>query len=390
MMQTMKELIRQAIPPVIRQLEKRAPRQRAPKVGYARWLLHRDMAPYLDQIKVARTPPLDTVDDHAIVERCARSYRYSVADQNDLGDSMWKLFFNAKHQNLHDTFMTGTVDEIGGILRNPEASELFYGFNNLCQGIYDRSTPDELLEQGGVQFFDWLLCLAEHLGIIRMQPETLPGETIQLETLLTRLDDYLGVRISFPNPYPYEAGLLTSRGIMTDRMPMALYQAWKARRLTGGKSNARVLEIGAGQGLGAYYAYQLGIHDYTIVDIPFTAISSGYFLLRTLGEDRVLLAGESAGPGEQKIKFLTPQRFLKESATCDLIINVDSLTEMDMNVAHSYLKKAQDSATYFLSINHEANRHTVREWLLQANVPSFERVPCYIRKGYVEELVTFH
>src|SRR4030095_9320374 len=161
--------------------------------------------------------------------------------------------------------------------------------------------------------------------------------------LLTKLEEYFGIRISIPNPYPYEAGLVTSRGILTDRIPMGLYQAWKIRRLLETVKNPRVLEVGAGQGLGAYYAYQLGIRDYTIVDIPFSSISSGYFLLRALGENHVVLAGESDAQGEQKIKFLTPRSFLQDPRTYDLILNVDSMTEMDMNVAHSYLQKVRQS-----------------------------------------------
>jgi hypothetical protein len=386
MMQTMKELVRQAIPPIIRQLEKRTPKQGF----YPRSLLHRDMAPYLDQIKVARTASSIAVADRAIVERSIRSYHHSVRDQADLGDSMWKIFFTSKHQKLHDIFMKGHVDEVGSILRNPEASELFYGFSMLSQGLFDRSTSDEVLKNGCLQYLDWLLCLAEHFGAIRMHPETTAAETIPIDTLLTRLDEYLGIRISIPNPYPYEAGMVTSRGILTDRIPMALYQAWKIRQLTRSLSNPRVLEIGAGQGLGAYYAYQFGIRDYTIVDIPFSSISSGYFLLRTLGADNVVLAGEADAQSEQKFKFLTPQSFLRDEKTYDLIINVDSMTEMDVNVAHSYLQKVRQSAAQFLSINHEANRHTVREWILQSKVSLYERVPCYIRKGYLEELVRFH
>src|SRR4030095_13260858 len=165
MMQTVKELVRQTIPPIIRQLEKRIPEPRF----YSRSLLHRDMTRYRHQIKVGRVASAMAVEDRAIVERSVRSYQYSVRDQSDLGDSMWKIFFMAKHQKLHDTFMTGTVEESDDILRNPEASELFYGFSMLSQGLFDRSTPDDILKNGCVQYLDWLLCLAEDLRGFRMQ-----------------------------------------------------------------------------------------------------------------------------------------------------------------------------------------------------------------------------
>jgi len=70
-------------------------------------------------------------------------------------------------------------------------------------------------------------------------------------------------------------------------------------------------------------------------------------------------------------------------------VNVDSLSEMDERVAHAYLTKAARQARQLLSINHEANAHTVREWITRSGAPAYERVPCYIRKGYVEETVRF-
>ena len=60
---------------------------------------------------------------------------------------------------------------------------------------------------------------------------------------------------------------------------------------------------------------------------------------------------------------------------------------MDERVAHAYLTKIAGQARQFLSINHEANQHTVREWITRSSTAVYERVPCYIRKGYVEETV---
>ncbi len=359
---------------------------------YSLRLLHRPLSTFKDSVKVARAD-VGVPDDAAIVARVLAAYRSAAARHGDLGNSMWKTFFSAKHQALHDVFVAGSVEDAAAILRNPASSELFYGFSMLCSGLFDTNASDDELYAGARQYLDWLLCLAEHLGAQRIfnpEPEPTMGSGVDVDDVLARLDAALGITVSIPNPYPHEAGLATARGVLTDRIPMALYQAWRTSNLLKGRARPRVLEIGAGQGLAAYYSRSFGIDDYTIVDIPFTGLSSGYFLLRTLGADAVALFGEERAGAERMIKVLPPQAFLEQDlGAFDLIVNVDSLTEMDERVADAYLGKARATSAALLSINHEGNRHTVREWIERNRCASYQRVPCYIRKGYAEEVVFF-
>src|SRR5262249_5720898 len=131
-----------------------------------------------------------------------------------------------------------------------------------------------------------------------------------------------------------------------------LYQAWRIKTLVAGIKRPRILEIGAGLGRTAYYAAELGLTDYTIIDLPSTSVAQGYFLGRALGDEQVTLFGELAIPG--RIKILPPESFLDAAceATFDLVLNVDSMTEMDRSVAASYWDKIARSARRFLSINH--------------------------------------
>ena len=151
-----------------------------------------------------------------------------------------------------------------------------------------------------------------------------------------------------------------------------------------------MLELGAGLGRTAYYARQMGIIDYTIIDLPFTAVSQGYFLMRTLGGDQVLLQGEYRGDASGKVKILNPTAFLESSGSYDLIVNIDSLTEMSRRMAEQYWRRIEASTPLFLSINHEANEFMVRD-LIDGSVcvTGRHRHPYWIRKGYVEELVSF-
>jgi hypothetical protein len=398
MLKSAAKTIALSIPPIRRHWERLHQLQRrvAFLEGQVKWhyspqLLHRPMSLLDPEVSVRRvTDQVSYPDDHAIVSRILSAYRLAALGQENLGDSMWNVFFSAKHQELHAVFMRGTLEEAQDVLRNPGKSELQYGFSMLCAGLYDTKAPDEALHEGARQYLDWLLCLAEHIGAVRMyNPEAASGRVIKADDLISKIEQILGISIQIPNPYPSEAGLSTPRGVLTDRVPMSLYQAWKTRKAIEGTERPRVLEIGAGQGLAAYYAWLLGIRDYTIVDIPFSSLSSSYFLMRTLGPDNVCLYGEESLDSEHKIKIMPPKSFFSVEQLYDLILNVDSLTEMDERVADAYLTKIAGQAHQFLSINHETNAHTVREWITRSSAAIYERVPCYIRKGYVEETVRF-
>ena len=216
------------------------------------------------------------------------------------------------------------------------------------------------------------------------------GSRWEAENVLTELSKSYGL-FSVPNPFPDEHGLKTSRGIISYRVPQSLYQAWRIKRIVKEIVNPRVLEIGAGLGRTAYYAYELGIKDYTIVDIPMTTAAQAYFLGRTIGEENIHLDGEQPGKLSHKVKILTPQTFFDENNTYDLILNVDSLTEMDLSVAQAYWKKIQASTSKFLSINHEANAFRVRNLLIKdLHNLNIHRELYWMRRGYAEELIQMH
>jgi putative sugar O-methyltransferase len=170
----------------------------------------------------------------------------------------------------------------------------------------------------------------------------------------------------------------------------ALYQGWRVSRLVGSpKENARVVEIGGGLGRGALYARAFGLLDYTLVDLPITAVSSAYFLGRALGPDAIVCFGEEADDSTHRIKLLPPEAFFAAGADYDLVLNVDSLPEVGRETAQRYLGEIASHARLFLSINHEAGPFTVCELLDEADLAEqTQRFPSWIRPGYVEELLT--
>lgn len=332
------------------------------------------------------------VDDARLVTRLLAAYRRAHEEHEGCGASMWQGFFDAMQTPLDEAFRSGTHAEATRLLRDPSASNHFYGFDNLCAALADKFLPPSMQAQSALACLAGLVRLGEAMGIVcTWNPEYPPlaSRCWTAEEMLAALEQRLGIEIVFPNPYPKEVGLQTSRGLVSYRAVQALYQAWRIRELVRSVPRPRVLEVGAGLGRTAYYARLLGIEDYTLVDIPLSMIAQGYFVGRCLGEAEVEFMGEmpAAGP---RVRFVSPKTFLGSSDRYDLIVNIDSMTEFAPEAAHSYLKRIADASPLFLSINHENNAETMAEMF--ASLPSavdVQRSLYWMRRGYVEEIARF-
>ncbi len=332
-----------------------------------------------------------SVEDKELIQRIIAAYQR--ANQTDLGKSMWKFFFTTYHQPIHQALIDGNEKTVTEILRKPEISDLFYGFDLLTksfQGIFRKKKARKAYAKACL---DGLVRFAESVGAVSMDnPESeLEYRSLwKTENVLSELDKVC-MPFSMPNPFANEHGVGSSRGVISYRVPQALYQAWRIKQLVDGIQNPRVLEIGAGLGRTAFYAYELEIKDYTIVDLPISTIAQAYYLGRTLGEENIHLDGELFDDGSNRVKIITPDTFLAESKTYDLILNVDSLPEMDFHVAQAYWEKIKASTNIFLSINHEVNSFRVRDLLVKdLNSLNVQRGLYWMRKGYVEELIRIH
>ncbi len=329
----------------------------------------------------------------SLTNRVIESYKLALEIDTDRGESMWKIIFNAHQAPAHDVFLSGNLPQINALMQNPGCCEMFYGIDNIISSaLNDYSLNPTHADGYAALCLDRLARFAEAIGAIRLfNPEQGRRIIWDADEVVDHIERTLRCTPSFPNPYPNEYGVLTSRGIAGDRAIQSLYQAYRIKQLLQGIENPCVLEIGAGVGRLAFYARMLGIEDYTIIDIPFTSTCSGYFLGRTLGEDQILLFGESAQNPEKLVKILPPSAFLECNNHYDLIINVDSLTEIDPDIAKSYFNKIESCTELFVSINHEVNPFTVNDLIRQSNRKAVvERYPYWTRKGYVEEVVQFH
>lgn len=353
---------------------------------------HRD-AEFIKDVPVyACRTVIHSCDDFNLVNRIIAAYQ--LAEKKHLGNSMWQMFYDQKLYNIHNVFQSGNFTQAASILRNPGQTELFYGIDNLCCSLLPQQRTYDGLVESASHSLDCLVRFGEAIGAIKLdnveQHHAGFFRKWYANEVLSNIETKLGISINFPNIYADEIGIYTDRGVASYRAIQAIYQAYLIKELLKGIANPRVLEIGAGLGRTAYYCKQFGIEDYTIIDIPMTALASSYFLGRTLGEDQMILLGESLDNSENKIKILTPDQFLNDASHYDLIVNVDSLTEIDINTIKIYLNKIQEISPMFLSINHESNKYSVFELLsVSQNVEKLQRYPYWMRLGYVEELYTF-
>lgn len=324
------------------------------------------------------------IDDGNLIHRLWAAYKLSTKEFTGHGASFWGAF-EAKHEDIQGALSSGNLDELARLLRAPAETELFWGFDDLVKSFVEVRNSNPAARQSGAEtIYRRLVRAAIGMGAIRCDyPES--GKTmpdIQVEDLLSHIEDRIGFRVEFPNPFEFEFGLSTSRGIISDRAVQSLYQAWRVKQICDLVGGRKILEIGAGLGRNAYFAGLFGISSYTIVDIPRTQLAQGYYLGRVLGADSVSLCGE-----EDADVRLRSAKWLHESREVfDVVLNADSLTEMDRNHALSYVKFAKRHATAFLSINHEFNETTADELLREAGMAPAYRSPYWTRPGYVEEL----
>jgi hypothetical protein len=338
--------------------------------------------PLADAIAAAETGivgPREHGDDRELVRRIVRAYAAATERFAGHGASMW-ADINATAADLHRVLLGGDLEQSARLLRHPHLSNLFHGFDN--------PVGNEIAADMKQRIYLALRRLAEATGAVRLSnPETRIGTALSIDGYLDALDVRLGRRLVFPNLFEAEQGVRSARGIIGFRPLQALYQAWRLTRFGDG---LRVLEIGAGLGRTAYYADLLGIADYTIVDIPLSNVAQADFLGRALGPDRVTLVGEEPESGGRRIRIWGPDFLATTDERFDVVLNVDSLTELDRDVARRYVDFAARRARVFVSINPEYHPQRVCDLLdAQARPHLTLRLPYWMREGYVEEIALF-
>lgn len=298
------------------------------------------------------------------LERLQAAYKVAVEGFSGSGNSMWSTITSWR-SNVHEALLGDHRSTIGELLANPMRTNLYWGVSALYEG---NPKTVEWNEHHAELTLWTLVQLAVSIGSLR-EPNPAGGTTYvsgkapkrpPVEDILAKIDAFIGHSIDFPNPFVGEAGLATSRGIASFRAINAIYQALHLKQMAAALITPRFLEIGAGMGLTAYYAKRFGVRTYTIVDLPLALIGQAVFLGLVLGDDQIWFQGEK-GDGEGKLRLLTPPQFHATAERFQIVLNADSMPEMDPLHVKEYFARMQRDRAQLLSINHEANEHTVHD-----------------------------
>jgi hypothetical protein len=346
------------------------------------WNFHHPQAHLLSEYAVSSAPEI--ISDVQLITRITGAYKKAI--ETDLGSNFWVEIFGPMKKPIHDSICSNDRSLLTDQLREPHTNMLFHGFEILNS---EMPLSDDWRKVYSSMIYDVLLALCEAVGAIRLDhPECYQSNqegppSIDVETLLIKLDDVFGFHVDFQNPYPNEPGLATSRGVAGYRAIQSLYQGYRIAKLAG-KEGRPVVEIGGGLGRTCYYSTRFGIRDYTIVDIPMSSVAQAYFLGRCLGEHAISLYGENTVAG---IMLIPPDRYFSDDRSFGLLVNIDGFPEFQDAMVSRYLASASRRTGRFLSINHETlSPRTVRQIASERGWRSVFRYPYWMRRGYVEEL----
>ena len=194
-------------------------------------------------------------------------------------------------------------------------------------------------------------------------------------------------------------GLRVGTGVYGLKDLHARYTAEVVVRVCRARGLTKVREIGGRLGVTAYYMAALLPRSVacTIFDLPMASLMQAHFLMRSIGEERVILDGEVADTaGTDGITLRPFWRVVDDHSDNALWLNQDSLPELGSLQAEAYLGRiAQARGSYFLSINQEARARNgtgsqhLRVPDLAARYPSLRRIyRCrdFLRPGWIEEL----
>jgi SAM-dependent methyltransferase len=328
---------------------------------------------------------------HAEIMRVIWAYQRSAAEFHAQDHTVWKEIF-MRQIAMHEAFMRGDVKAVQAALEDPYSNDLFEGFDDLRKDYMAVFSTSPATRQGyGHGCMDRLIALATALGSHRAYyPEQEAWANTVSDTpdkIVREIEEVIGQPIVFPEIFARCIGIPCKRGVISDRALHAIYLARKAIALAADKAPA-ILEIGAGAGRSAYYAMQFGARRYTIVDIPIAAACQGYYLMATMGADKVALAGEKNE--RAPVCIISPSEFFRKQTRFDVAVNSDSITELPVDVAGQYLREISSRVPVLLSINHEANEFSFREVCkaVLGKDPK-ARYPYWLRRGYVEEITEF-
>ena len=338
--------------------------------------------------------------DVATAKRILVAYRRASTDEKQYTPrrqyaDAWDNNRDVYHDDLLKILRSDDPRRLAEHLSNMHQEKSTYGISGNVTEFRRMQSSSYLRKKEVAVIKDVLVSFAEALDI--MPYETVVPYVIKKNIyidsnlLVAEIEDRLGIKITPPR---VEGGLFKLNlkgGALDFRDLWSLYAVWGIREAV--TKDAHIGEIGGGLGKAAVYANRFGFRDYSIFDLPVMNVMTAWYLIKALPDTYVVLYGEL--DQENAIHILPYWEFANKKF--DLVINQDSFPEMGKEIVRQYLYDIKQNSKYFLSINHEhqaplflgADHNNLLIPKIIKEVGGFRRAyrfPCWIRKGYVEEL----
>lgn len=329
----------------------------------------------------------------AIVDR-AISYFHRLNDSCDLGkyenNDMWGHRLRENYFDFERALLEKDREVVSRTLRTVCETSLVTGFY-----------LSDIMERSGNQgvawhIFDTLLSMASAFGYPIENPEqgnhSLAG--IDFEEIFDFVLQHVPALRHPPRAGGGIFGIRIVNGVIAWRDLVAAFNATRVVENLGNLPKT-ICEIGGGMGSLAYYLAKMGVSS-SVFDIPVVSLLQSYFLMTNLGGDQVWIYGEDPNPSA-KVRIMPWWELpSEEDSKFSLVVNVDSLPEIELDVALNYIDlihaKGRD---LFLSINQESRalntgsnyQNVVGDLVaVRGGLKRTYRFPYWLRAGYVEEL----
>lgn len=324
------------------------------------------------------------------------NYESDIKFENDL----WSII-GRNHKVLTDLCKNRDVDNFRLLISKLATTVLVQGFCNYSPfaGLLNNK---EAMSREAIHFIDKLLSLGESMCVIPvLNPEqgVFHLEDPNINEILQGVFHNNGSFLSPPIGVGGVFGLKTSLGVYSLKDLGGRYTSMLLNKTLTTNTFNRINEIGSGLGVTPYWFYILNScpsSGYHIFDLPSVSIMQAAFLMTSLNEDKVVLANETTHSELSSCIYLNPYwKVFDNDYENTLWLNQDSLPEIEIQVATSYLNKIAGSRnSAFLSINQEAlapdgiggRQFRVTDLTKQyKSLSKIYRCRDFLRHGYTEE-----
>ena len=293
--------------------------------------------------------PLSAEFDPGLMARIALFAKHFTLDLPS--NTMWGDIYPT-HAPILNLLAAGDLKQAHDHLQVMHSSPLMDGISQGYSQAHRLLNNTKAVELRLLRIWDALLSICEYTGVISIQNHE-QGPTslrIAIDTLVN------GMPANIVAP-PWQGNLLclkTPRGLFSERDLISLYIALQiSRKIPIG---SRILEIGGGAGYTAYWLYLMGYRNIYMLDLPTVSIAQAYQLAANIGAENISFSYENK---QSAVTFITADE-LDTIGKFDMVLNCDSMPEMTLDWARTYLDFISKNSRYFYSINQETESKYIK------------------------------